>query len=75
VIKLGDEVKDKVTGFEGIAMARTEYLYGCVLIGVLLKVLSKDEGKPIDWVWFDEQCLDILSEAKTGGPQPLAPSR
>ena len=75
MIKLGDEVKDKVTGFEGIAVARTEYLYGCLSIGVLSKKLNSETGKPIEWVWFDEQRLDLQSKAPNGGPQPIAPSR
>lgn len=28
-VNLGDRVKDQVTGFEGIAIARTEWLFGC----------------------------------------------
>ena len=28
--ELGSRVKDSITGFEGFAVSRTEYLYGCV---------------------------------------------
>ena len=73
MIKLGCEVKDKLTGFTGIAMGRTEYLYGCVSIAVLSSKLK--DGKPADWVWIDEQRLTVLSKAKAGGPQPEAPSK
>lgn len=30
MIKLGTRVRDKVTGFEGIAVARVRYLNGCI---------------------------------------------
>lgn len=73
MIKLGQKVKDKITGFTGVVMGRTEYLYGCVSVAVLSTKLKDD--KPKDWVWFDEQRLTLLSKAKSGGPQPEAPSR
>jgi hypothetical protein len=74
MIKLGQKVKDALTGFEGIALARTEYLYGCTSIGVLPTKL-KETGTPQDWVWVDEQRLDSDSKATAGGPQPNAPQR
>jgi hypothetical protein len=30
MVKLGSKCRDSITGLEGIATARTEYLYGCV---------------------------------------------
>jgi len=72
-IKLGQKVKDKYTGFAGTAMGRTEYLYGCTLIAILSNELK--DGKPMDWVWIDEQRLTVTSKATAGGPQPLAPQR
>lgn len=70
---LGTRVKDGVTGFEGVAMARTEYLYGCVRVCVQPTELR--DGKPIEPVWFDEQRLDVTSPAKSGGPQPNPPPK
>ena len=52
MIQLGDRVKDKVTGFEGIAVARTEWLYGCIRIEVQAKV--KTNGEIEDARMFDE---------------------
>lgn len=37
-IKLGDKVKDSITGFEGIVIARIEYLNGCIQFGVKARV-------------------------------------
>lgn len=73
MVKLGDRVKDNITGFEGIAVARTEFLYGCVRVCVQPGKLK--DGKTIDAEWFDEQRLDVKSAAKTGGPGPVPPDR
>lgn len=74
-IKLGDKVKDIITGFEGIAVCRTDWLHGCTRFGVQPEKLH--EGKPIDSVYFDEPQLMLLKSAKvpegshvTGGPRP-----
>lgn len=66
---LGEKVRDKITGFEGIATARTEYLFECVRVCVE----TLQDGKPTE-AWFDEQRLDmsIPSSPTAGGPVPLA---
>ena len=43
IIDLGDKVKDKITGFTGIATAVTLYLHKCPCVEVTAKGLS--EGK------------------------------
>ena len=78
-IKLGDLVKDLVTDFAGIATSRTEYLYGCVHIGITSRGLDKD-GVPVGAMNFDEQRVILVdkrdpvvsphSKAKSGGPVP-----
>ena len=78
MVKLGDVYRDELTGFEGIAVARAEFIYGCVRVTLEAKKL-KDDGTPLD-ATFDEQRLDPVSKAKTGGPLPIpararAPSR
>lgn len=73
-IKLGSVVKDSLTGFSGIAVARTEYLWGCVSIAILSKKLNKETATPQDWVWLDEKRLETKS--KTPGGDPVkAPQR
>lgn len=37
-IKLGDEIKDLITGLKGIAVARIEYLNGCIQFGLKARV-------------------------------------
>jgi len=57
-IKLGRLVRDKVTGFEGIAVARTTYLQGCDRIELQPKV-GKD-GKLDEPQAFDEPVLETI---------------
>lgn len=71
MVKLGDKVKDSVTGFSGVATARTVYWNGCISILVLSPKLSP-EGKEVD-LWFDEQRVDKKSKAEAGGPQKRPP--
>lgn len=71
--ELGQEVKDRVTGFKGIIMARTQYLTGCNRYGMQDRKLTK-EGKPADWQNFDEDQIDLVGPGIThkvkdpGGP-------
>jgi len=71
--ELGVEVKDKITGFTGIAMSRCEYLTGCVQYGVCPQQLTKDGDLPT-WHYLDEDRLILLGGEKeeagvVGGPQ------
>jgi len=56
-IKLGLEVKDKISGFTGIAEARVIYLNGCVQYQVTPPV-DKD-GNRRKCSWIDESSLEI----------------
>jgi hypothetical protein len=65
VIKLGDPVRDKITGYKGIVVARTEWLNGCVRLVVQARKLH--EGKPVEPQTFDEPQLELEeAEAETG---------
>lgn len=73
---LGDEVKDTITGFKGIVVARTEWLNGCARVTVQPQKLKSD-GTPVESQTFDEFQLVVLKSAKmavgrrdTGGPRP-----
>jgi hypothetical protein len=77
-VELGAKYRDKVTGFEGVAVARYEYLWGCNRIS--LEHLGSD-GKPQAAV-FDEPQIErtgpqqVRTEApklaRTGGPHDHA---
>lgn len=66
-IKLGKKYRDEITGFEGTATARTDYLYGCVRVSLEGK---GNDGEPQEWV-FDEQRLVALDGSL---PEPTATS-
>ena len=76
-IKIGDRVKDVVTGLEGVAVSRIEYINGCIQFGVCGKV--NKEGKVPDVNYIDHKQLKVigkpveLEQADTGGPQQFAP--
>lgn len=75
-VELGDKAKDSVTGFEGICIARTMWLNGCVRVTLQSDKLDKD-GKPQEGQTFDEPQLVVTKAGKvscgprtTGGPKP-----
>lgn len=82
-VALGHSYEDTITGFVGVATARTEYLYGCVRVGLEGSV----DDKP-DEFWFDEQRLIAMpkrgelasplrieepGKSKPGGPRDIPP--
>ena len=71
-IALGHKYRDRMSGFEGIATGRHEYLNGCMR--VTLSSTELREGKPVEGQSFDSEDLvfvdnGVASKAKpTGGP-------
>lgn len=61
LIELGDKVKDKISGFEGIAVGRTKWIHGCDRINVAQMGLGKD-GEPGKTYSFDEAQLNITQK-------------
>lgn len=57
-VELGDPVRDRLTGFEGICGGITELLYGCRRIHIEPKHLDKD-GKLPEVMVFDEPRVEI----------------
>lgn len=79
-IHLGDKVKDRITGFTGIATARCKYLNGCVQFCVEPKV-DKD-GDMRKHRYIDREQLIVVPDRKTskkvsknetGGVMPNCP--
>ncbi len=58
MVKLGDNVKDRFTGFKGVAVSKIEYLSGCIQFGVAPKV--GNDNKKIDTEYIDEGRLDVV---------------
>lgn len=80
MVKLGAHVRDTITGFEGIATGKSEFVNGCVSVAVTRTELSKDGEVKIEW--FDEQRIEVLKEgafrpqastATAGGPHSIPP--
>jgi hypothetical protein len=76
-VTLGKKYRDKISGFEGVATGRFEFLHGCVRVNL---ETGKD-GECKEGV-FDEQRLEpvagtppIKPTATSGGPLPNPPSR
>jgi hypothetical protein len=67
--KLGDKVKDSITGFMGIVTGASQWLYGCERLFV--EPQEMHEGKPVEGQWFDVQRLDVLVKT-TAEPAPLS---
>jgi len=83
-LELGMEVEDRITGYKGIAVARTHYLQGCDRLLVQAKGVD-DEGKVFPPQDFDEPDVVVigygvlpkpeLEKKDNGGPRPYAARR
>lgn len=78
-IELGDKVKCKYTGYTGVAVARTEFINGCVQYSIAAKV-GKDNKLPDGEISLDEDSLIVVSKRReksvkkdTGGARRTAP--
>jgi hypothetical protein len=75
-VLLGDKYRDNISGFEGTATARSEFLFGCVRV-----CLEGGKDGELKTEWFDEQRLVRLDgsvpvpTATSGGPRSGPPSR
>ncbi len=77
--KLGKTYKDSISGFEGVAVCRSVYLYGCERV-LLVPNKLKPDGDFLPDCWFDEaQLIAVQAKnkpAKRGkGNGPAGPSR
>lgn len=77
-VKLGDKVKDSVTGFIGIVTTVHSYLNGCNRMSVQPSI--KPDGTIPDFETFDEPQLTVVQDEvvkegskETGGPEHFMP--
>ena len=79
-IKLGVKAKDKVTGFTGIVIAKSQWLTGCDTYGLKPKSVKNQIE---DAQWFDEGQIEIIGKGvpikeikskKNGGPRLDSPT-
>ncbi len=66
MINLGDKVKDVITGFEGMAVAKIEYINGCIRYEVKPDKLK--DSKTVESEWIDIQQLKVV---KAGAFKPI----
>jgi hypothetical protein len=79
-ISLGDRAKDSITGFEGIVVARTEWLSGCDRLTLQPEKLDKEGGVKLTQTFDETQLIvtkagavkpmRVSSVEKPGGPRP-----
>lgn len=78
--ELGEELRDKISGFTGIAITRVEFLNGCIQYGLKPKCNEKEPHKMPEAVHVDVQQLEKVPKEKvevkqkpTGGDMPDCP--
>ncbi len=64
MIRLGSKVQDKITGFCGLAVGRTKWLYEGDDIGILPGV--KADGNPAQIQWFKETRIEPFKYKEIG---------
>lgn len=76
-IELGKRYRDKVSGWEGTATGRYEFLNGCVRFEI---AGADKDGKPAEFVFdegqlepLDAPALAVAPRRRTGGPRGSAP--
>ena len=77
--QLGNRVRDRITGVEGIVIADCQWIYGCRRLTIQPQALK--DGHPVNSITFDADQLEVLDpstpksfvaakKAPTGGPAP-----
>lgn len=57
-VAIGDKVRDRITGFEGVITGYVHYISGCDQVLVAPRV--KEDGSAISSQWFDDDRVDIV---------------
>lgn len=69
--ELGEVLKDKITGFTGVVMVRSQYLTGCLHYGLQSRKIG-EKGKTSDWEHFDENRLVSIGKKVMSPPGDVA---
>ena len=62
MILLGATVRDKSTGFEGVAVSRVEYMNGCTQYGVRPRYTEDMKGEYPKVEYIDQEQLEDVSK-------------
>lgn len=65
----GEVLRDRLTGYEGVVVARTDYITGCARYSLQPRILAKDTGRPQDWTTFDEGMLERVPNSERFNPK------
>ena len=68
-VKLGNRIRDKVTGAEGIVVGITDWMYGCRTLTVAQTNLKQD-GSPHDKLYLDEPQVEVVGSGLIAEVQP-----
>lgn len=72
MIQLGQTVRDRITGFQGVVTGIVNYISGCHQALVTPRV--KDDGSASDANWYDLQRLELVGNVPMvvldNGPTP-----
>jgi len=68
-INLGDRVKDRISGYEGVAFAKIQYLAGCDQVGIKPQG-QKPDGGTFDVLYFDAPFVEVTAKSVV---QPVEP--
>ncbi len=71
MVNLGDKVKDRINGFEGIVTGLAYYLYGCRQVYVAPTSLA-EHGKWPDGQWIDEDRVAVVAPDEVEQPDSAA---
>jgi len=84
-VELGAIVRDRITGYEGVAIGKTHWLTGCATVGIQAAAEKEGDGprKIQAPEWFDvgrvehvgagpgiDDPAEYSQPAEKGGPQP-----
>ncbi len=72
MIELGDKVRDKMTGYEGIVICIADWINGCKRPMVQAYGLDSN-GKPIEAQSSDERDLEIIQKRAVEPSPPVYP--
>ena len=61
-IKLGDSVKCKISGYEGIVTGRADYLYCAPQL--LVQTRQMHEHTPVKSQWFEYNAVELSTESQ-----------
>lgn len=73
--ELGQRVKDKITGFQGIVAARTEHLNRCWSYDVQAEVVKKDDGASGAFESFQSNRLELVDNGIIQTPKEVKQRR